>query len=97
VRGFIFNTRRAPFNDINVRKALSLVLDFDWINKNLFYNSYKQVDSFYPNTDLGFIAPKDTRDARTKMREATALLKEAGWIIKDGKRINHCRFSGTPQ
>ncbi len=88
VRGFIYNTRRAPFDDIKVRKALALVLDFDWLNKNLFYNSYKQIDSFYPNTDLANAAPKDNRDARTKMREATNLLKEAGWIIKDGNRVN---------
>lgn len=88
VRGFIYNTRRAPFDDINVRKALSLVLDFDWLNKNLFYNSYKQIDSFYPNTDLANAAPTDNRDTRAKMREATNLLKEAGWIIKDGSRIH---------
>ena len=88
MRGFIFNTRRAPFDDIKLRKALSQILDFDWINKNLFYNSYKQVNSFYPNTDLGNITPNDTRDMRTKMREATKLLKESGWVIKDGKRVH---------
>ncbi|MEM7617842.1 MAG: extracellular solute-binding protein [Pseudomonadota bacterium] len=88
VRGFIFNTRRAPFDDIKVRKALAQVLDFDWINKNLFYDSYKQINSFYPNTDLGYSTPKDTRDQRAKMREATKLLKEAGWVVQDGKRIN---------
>ncbi len=94
IKGFIYNTRRAPFNDINVRKALAQALDFDWINKNLFYNSYEQVDSFFPNTDLGNITPKDTRDQRAKMREATALLKQAGWIIKNGKRVN--QTTGKP-
>ncbi len=88
VRGFIYNTRRAPFDDKKVRKALALILDFDWLNKNLFYNSYEQIDSFYPNTDLANPAPKDNRDMRSKMREATNLLKEAGWIIKDGNRVH---------
>jgi len=88
VRGFIFNTRRAPFDDIRVRKALAQILDFEWLNKNLFYNAYKQVDSFYPNTYLANPAEKDTRSLREKMREASTLLKESGWIIEDGKLLN---------
>ena len=89
VRGFIFNTRRAPFDDIRVRQALNLLFDFDWVNKNLFYGQYKRIDSFYPNTDLARkINATSEKDLRTKMRQSNALLKEAGWIIKDGKRIN---------
>ena len=88
VRGFIFNTRREPFDDINVRKALAQILDFDWINKNLFYNSYNQINSFYPNTDLANPTPKDERTMREKMRDSSKILKNAGWIVKDGKLIN---------
>ncbi|HPD83535.1 MAG: extracellular solute-binding protein [Alphaproteobacteria bacterium] len=89
VRGFIFNTRRAPFNDIKVRKALNLVFDFDWMNKNFFYNEYRQINSFYPNTDLARKTEKDpSNNMRENRREAENLLKESGWIIKDGKRIN---------
>ncbi len=50
--GFIFNSSRPPFNDRNVRKALSLVLDYDWINKNIFYGQYKTLGSFFPNSAL---------------------------------------------
>lgn len=50
--GFIFNSSRPPFDDRNVRKALSLVLDYDWINKNIFYGQYKTLDSFFPNSYL---------------------------------------------
>lgn len=90
VRAFIFNTRRPPFDDINVRKALNLLFDFDWVNKSLYYGEYKQIDSFYPNTDLGAPKPKEeTVDLRVRMREADKLLKEAGWIVKDGKRIHN--------
>lgn len=89
VRGFIFNTRRAPFNDIKVRQALNLLFDFDWMNKNLFYGQYEQINSFFPNTDLAYKSPiPQEKDKRKKMREANQLLGEAGWIIKDGKRIN---------
>ena len=52
VKALIFNTRRAPFNDINVRKALNLAFDFDWINKNILYNQEKRITSYYPNSEL---------------------------------------------
>ncbi|MEM6811534.1 MAG: extracellular solute-binding protein [Pseudomonadota bacterium] len=88
VRGFIFNTRRAPFNDIEVRKALALALDFEWMNKNLFFNAYKQVNSFFSNTDLGKPKEIDTRPHRTRLREASETLKNAGWEIKNNVLTN---------
>ena len=90
VRGFIFNTRRPPFDDIEVRRALALFFDFDWVNKNLFHEQYKQIDSFYPNTDLAYINPhiRKTEDRRVAMREGDKILQDAGWIVKDGKRLN---------
>ena len=50
--GFIFNLRRAPFNDINIRKALSLVFDDKWIAQNLFHGAFKRIESYYPNSVL---------------------------------------------
>lgn len=50
--GFIFNLRRPPFDDINVRKALSLAFDYDWIGKNLFYGQMKPISSVFPNSVL---------------------------------------------
>ncbi len=40
MQGFVFNLRRPLFQDIRVRKALTLALDFEWSNRNLFYNQY---------------------------------------------------------
>lgn len=37
---------------MRVRKALTLLLDFPWINKNLFYGLYKRNTSYYPNSDF---------------------------------------------
>src|SRR4051812_13381252 len=36
--GLVFNTRRAIFADIRVREALGLLLDFEWINHNFFFD-----------------------------------------------------------
>ena len=35
MQGFVFNTRRPMFQDVRVRHALSLLLDFEWSNKQL--------------------------------------------------------------
>ncbi len=50
MQAFIFNLRNKNFLDIRVRKAFNLAFDFEWINKNLFYSSYKRIDSFFENS-----------------------------------------------
>ncbi len=51
-QGFFLNTRRGPLKDPNVRKALGLAFDFEWTNKNLFYNLYTRTHSYFENSDL---------------------------------------------
>ena len=50
--GFIFNLRKKPFDDINVRKALTLAYDEEWIGQNLFHSEFKRINSFFPNSVL---------------------------------------------
>ncbi len=52
MQGFAFNLRRPLFQDRRVRRALTLALDFEWSNRNLFYNQYQRNDSYFSNSEL---------------------------------------------
>ncbi|MEF2072773.1 extracellular solute-binding protein [Consotaella sp. CSK11QG-6] len=54
-RAFVFNTRRPIFQDVHVRSALSLLFDFEWANKNLYYGAYKRISSFFENSELSSV------------------------------------------
>ena len=53
MQGFVMNMRRPQFKDERVRHALVLALDFEWMNRQLFYNQYVRIDSFFSNSELG--------------------------------------------
>ena len=56
MQGFVMNLRRPQFADIRVRKALGLALDYEWMNRQLFYNQYKRIYSFFNNSELAATA-----------------------------------------
>ena len=61
--GFVFNTRKPFFADVNVRKALSLAFDFEWVNKSLLDGAYRRTESFWQNSELSsFGKPADERE-----------------------------------
>lgn len=55
MQGFVMNLRRPQFRDIRVRRALGLALDFEWMNRQLFYSQYKRIYSFFNNSDMAAI------------------------------------------
>ncbi|HJV74371.1 MAG TPA: extracellular solute-binding protein, partial [Noviherbaspirillum sp.] len=52
MQGFVMNLRRSQFADVRVRRALGLALDFQWMNRQLFYGQYKRIYSFFNNSEL---------------------------------------------
>lgn len=117
-QSYVLNTRRPPLDDIRVRQALGLALDYEWMNRQMFYNSYQRVQGLFGHTDcaaagepqgaerallenwraelpptvLGpaYQAPRTDAEAtlRDNLRRAQALLREAGWTVRDGALRN---------
>jgi microcin C transport system substrate-binding protein len=52
MQGFVMNLRRPQFQDVRVRKALALALDYEWMNRQLFYSQYQRIYSYFSNSEL---------------------------------------------
>jgi microcin C transport system substrate-binding protein len=50
-QSYVFNLRLPKFQDVRVRQAIGLAHDFAWMNRLLFYGSYKPVNGLFGNTD----------------------------------------------
>jgi len=50
--GFIPNLRRDKFKDPRVRKAINRAFDFEELNRTIFFDQYKRIDSFFYGSDL---------------------------------------------
>jgi peptide/nickel transport system substrate-binding protein len=48
----VFNSRRAVFADVRVREAISMLFDFEWINRNFFFGGYRRTASFFEDSEL---------------------------------------------
>ncbi len=51
-QGFLFNLRRDKFKDVRVRQAIALAMDFEWLNRQLFYNAYSRVRGYFVASDF---------------------------------------------
>ena len=117
-QSYVLNTRRAPLDDIRVREALGLAVDYEWMNRQMFYNAYQRVQGLFGNTDCapqGSPAPDELallepwrkqlppavfgpmyqpprtdgeQSLRDNLKRAQALLREAGWTVRDGRLRN---------
>lgn len=117
-QGYVFNLRNPKFQDVRVRKAIGLAMDFEWMNRQLFYGLYKRVNGYFPNSEFHAeglpgpdelalleplraqlkpevfgpvpVSPSTTPPGslRGNLRQAQALLREAGWTYRDGALRN---------
>jgi microcin C transport system substrate-binding protein len=54
MQGFILNLRRDKFKDPKVRQALNYALNFEDMNKTLFFGQYERIASYFSGTELAF-------------------------------------------
>jgi microcin C transport system substrate-binding protein len=52
MQAFVFNLRRRKFQDPRVRLAFNYALDFEEMNKQIFYGQYKRITSYFEGTEL---------------------------------------------
>ena len=53
IQAFFLNLRRPPFDDLNVRKGINLLYDFETIKRTILYNQYDRINSYFPNSEYG--------------------------------------------
>ncbi len=87
---YYFNTKKKPFDDVRVRKALSYAINRELITKFIMRQGQMPSYGFTPEHINGFIKPdlayeKQARKAREK--KAKELLKEAGYDESNPLRI----------
>jgi len=117
-QSYVLNIRRPLLQDARVREALGLAMDYEWMNRQMFYGAYQRVNGLFGNTacetkgspspeELALmepyrkdipasafgpmtVAPRTDGDSslRANLRRAQALLKEAGWEVRDGALRN---------
>lgn len=117
-QSYVLNTRRDKLKDPRVRQALGLALDYEWMNRQMFYGAYQRVQGLFGNTECqakgqpstqemallepwrahvpesvwGPVAQAPRTDGdnslRNNLRQAQALLKDAGWTYRDGALRN---------
>jgi len=52
IQAWYLNTRRSKFADPRTRRAIGLCFDFEWTNKNIFYDAYSRSRSFFEKSDF---------------------------------------------
>lgn len=73
MQGIAFNTRREQLADPRVRKALRMLFDFNWVNRNLYYDLFSRTAGYWDNSELSSIG----RPASDRERELLAPYPDA--------------------
>jgi microcin C transport system substrate-binding protein len=50
LNALFFNLRQPRFQERDIRKAITLMMDFQWMNQHLFFNAYDRTQSVFRNT-----------------------------------------------
>jgi microcin C transport system substrate-binding protein len=93
IQGKAINTRRKPYDDIRVRKALRHLYNRELMVEKMMFNEYVLLDSVFP---VSIYENPNNEKIRFDPQKAVQLLAEAGWkdrnprgqLVKDGVPLN---------
>ncbi|XOV83085.1 MAG: peptide ABC transporter substrate-binding protein [bacterium] len=94
----VFNTQKAPFDDVRIRQALSLAIDQDILTDKVLRSGNKPAYSFVPNLIADYTAtslPHIGAPRASRLQQARALLAQAGYGPSDPLRITLRHVSGA--
>ena len=80
---FVFNLSREKWQDKRVRDAVSMMFNFEWSNKTLFYNLFDRPTSFWPNTPLAASGPPSPAELEILQPLVDQGLLDAGILTED--------------
>ncbi len=92
--GLVFNMRKKPFDDRNVRLAFCHLFNRERLMKKLFFNEYEYIKSYFPGRDWGNGKKNERIEFDPDLAEE--YFEEAGYdkrdkegflVGKDGKRL----------
>ena len=93
-QGMAMNLRREKFQDIRVRKALSMLLNRKLINEKYMYNQYFLLNSYFPDlwpnnqNPHAVLFDYNPDSARVLLKEAGYVPDERGMLNKKGKPLS---------
>jgi peptide/nickel transport system substrate-binding protein len=71
----VFNTRRPMFSDIRTREALTLLFDFEWINRNYFFGLYSRAGGFFAGSELSAYARSADEKERSLLKPFSSAVR----------------------
>ena len=75
--GFVFNLRSKLFDDVRLREAMAMMLDFEWINANFYGGLYKRTTSYFDES------PYASSGRRASEAERALIAKVSGVVRED--------------
>lgn len=98
MQAWAVNQRRERFRDPRVREAIGLCFDFEWSNKNLFYEAYTRSQSCFNGSDFqanGLPSPDEMKIlARYRGKLPEAVFGEAVLVpVSDGTGRDRKQFT----
>ena len=91
IQGVAFNTRRAPYDDGRVRKALRYLFNRELMIEKLMFSEYLPLNTAFPGS---IYANPNNEQVKYNPQAALALLAEAGW--KDRNAQGQLVKNGVP-